>query len=781
LPTAYQPLAALALCCLTAAAVYAGDMCPAPPGHTPRYRNSAIPQDHLVHIETDGAEIGADGNAVLNGRVTVRQDERSVAADTVTYDRATGRIDVKGAVDFEDPRLRIKGDTGSYETTGGASFGNADFQVLDLNGRGYARTLAVRPEGQVSLDQVRYTTCPVGNQDWMLQASSLTIDTVRRVGVGHGVWMQFKGVPVVYVPYISFPIGDARKSGFLFPNLGNSGNNGLEIAAPYYFNLAPNYDLTLTPQYLSRDGVQLSEEFRYLTRTSHGQVDSTFLPDDARDDHDDRAYLHAKDITDLKPGFRLDVDVASVSDVNYFHDFAVGSEQTSVTFLERRADFLYADDAWRVKAQVQNFQTIDISLDAADRPYSRVPRVVAEGRFPIAGSPLLFSLDAEAVNFLRDAGPAGVRLDLSPQVSWPLRDAGYFFVPAAGWHFTQYDLHDAAPGLTETPTRELPFARLDTGLLFERDSGSEGQRTQTLEPRLVYSYVPYRPQNELPVFDTALPDLNLTELFRTNRYVGDDRIGDADQLSAGLTTRLFDHVTGQQYISATLGQTRYFAEPRVTLPCYLNVPCELPYVHPASDLIGQVDLTAYKNWSFDLEYQWNPYTSTTDKSEVGMQYRLDPSHVVNLAYRFQREYLGTLDPAVPSAVALPVPVLPASTSTPTLAIPGETTLLQLVDGSFAWPIGQRWNVVGRMEYSLKDRQTIEQVAGVEYKSCCWRIQVVQRRYVSSRAGGLNTLDTSIALQLQLIGLGSVGKPADAFLERSIRGYSAGPPPAPLSE
>ncbi len=246
----------------------------------------------------------------------------------------------------------------------------------------------------------------------MLQASSINLDTQGQEGVAHGVVMRFKDVPIFYTPYISFPLGDERKSGLLFPSFGHSGNNGFELEVPYYFNLAPNYDLTLTPGLLSSRGVQVAAQFRYLTAASHGRIDATFLPND-KIEHGDRSYLRYIDTTDFREGLRFDADIAAVSDSNYFLDFAVGSDQTSVTYLERRADVLYYDDAWRIRGQLQNFQTIDTSVTSADRPYSRVPRIQAQGLYPILNSNFEFALDGEAVNFLRDLGPTGVRLDLS--------------------------------------------------------------------------------------------------------------------------------------------------------------------------------------------------------------------------------------------------------------------------------------------------------------------------------------------------------------------------------
>ena len=793
---AFHVRAAILLFCLAAgAAVRAGDMCPAPPKYQMPLNSDISADDHRIHIDSDDAVLGADGHAVLNGRVKVRQDARSVTSDSVIYDSETGRVAVKGGVDFEDPKLRVNSITGSYDIDGAANFDQANFQLMDRNGHGYAKDIDVLPDGKIKLADVRYTSCPVGNQDWMLQASSISIDTALQEGVGRNVTMRFKDVPIFYTPYISFPVGDERKSGLLFPSFGHSGSNGFELEVPYYFNLAPNYDFTFTPGVLTARGVQLAGQFRYLTQESHGQVEGTFLPNDSQV-HSDRGYFHYTDITDLQTGLRVDADIASVSDSRYFEDLAVGSDQTSVTFLERRTDVLYYDDAWRIRGELQNFQTIDITLPDIDRPYSRVPRIQANALWPVGETNLELALDSEAVNFVRKVGTTGARVNIAPEIRWSSSGPGYFFEPAVGYDLTQYDLRNAAAGTSSTPTRTLPYARVDAGLVFERDAGSQGQRTQTLEPRIVYSYVPYRNQDSLPIFDTGLPDLNLTELFRTNRYVGEDRIGDANQVALAVTTRLFDHVSGAQYLSATIGQIRYFSVPRVGLPTDAGVdgsneilvtvpgvnPLALPgqallnsrgqiimnfpgqyvaglasqpfavtqpgqsQVFPASDLVADVALTAYKHFSLNFDYLWNPYTQETDKSEVSVQYRPDPTRVVNIGYRFQQNLLT------------------------------QQSILKQWDGSFAWPIADHWNTVGRWVYSLQDHQTIEQVAGFEYKSCCWKIQLVERRYlrVTNNTPGL---DTSIALQLELTGLSSVGKPANTFLEREIRGYSTRDPNA----
>ncbi len=774
MPKGYQRAASAAVfCLLAAAAVRAADVCPAPAKHKRSTTAMIIPSDdHRIRIESDGASLDiATGFSVLTGHVQLHQDQRTISADRVTYDEKTGKVTVAGSVDFEDPRLGIKSSDGAYDALGGGFFDQANFRIFDRSGRGYAKKMSVSPDGVVHMDTVRYTSCPVGNEDWMIQANNLKLDTDAEQGIAHGVVMRFKDVPIFYTPYLAFPLGDDRQSGLLFPSFGHSGNNGYQLDVPYYFNLAPNYDATLTPGYLSKRGVQLGGEFRFLTEGSHGQLEENFLPNDSIT-NSDRYFVHFTDITNIAPGLRFDTDVAGVSDSNYFSDFAVGADQTSVTFLQRSAEFLYYDDIWRVRAQGQNFQTIDTSIEAGDRPYSRVPRFEAYGLAPLIGG-LEFAVSSEATNFIREVGPTGVRADVSPELRWDLRTAGYFFEPIVGYHFTQYDLQNAESGDPSTPTRTLPWASLDTGLVFDREAGANGQRIVTLEPRLMYTWIPYRNQDELPIFDTGLPDFNMVELFRSNRYVGDDRIGDANQLAFGLTSRLFNESTGTQYLSATVGEIRYFTLPRVLLPNEITqtlpgqtlttlpgqtsqqqlilpgynlptlpgqtlstAPQEVAQAYHGSDIVTEISVQAYKNWSVNLDYQWNPYTSQTDKNEILVQYHPDPNKIINVGYRFQED------------------------------------ILKQYDVSFAWPIASHWNTVGRYVYSTQNHEVIEQLAGFEYKSCCWRIQVLQRRYLTNRTGGL---DTSVALQLELTGLSSVGKRSDAFLSREISGYSTRDP------
>ncbi len=678
-----------------------------------------------IEISSESAELGVNGDARLRGNVEVRQGEKRIKAEDVAYEAATGAFRAEGSVAYEDSLIRVRGESGSFDATGGARLGGAEFELPSRPARGAAREISVTRDGQVALDEVEYTTCPAGNEDWMLTARDIDLDLATRNGTGENVRLDFKGIPILYTPWISFPLGEERKSGFLFPDFGVSDRSGVELAAPYYFNLAPNYDLTLTPRVLSERGFQLDTEFRYLTHGSKGDVAGAYLPNDELRDRD-RSFLHWGHLGDFAHRWRVLVDAANASDSNYFEDFGLGSEGTSIVYLERDAELRYYGEHWDLLGELQNHQIIDQSISEDVRPYTRVPRLVARGVYEHGPLGLSYALDGEAVYFLRDEGVTGGRLDMEPSIGWPIDGPGYYVAPRAAYRYTQYELGSIPTGGDDGPSRSVPIGSLDAGMTFERPSGRRGHRLLTLEPRLLYLYVPFRDQAELPVFDTGLPDLNMVQLFRRNRYVGADRLSDSNQLSAGVSARLLDTESGRQYLSATLGQAWYFEAPRVTLPD------EPALVREYSNVVGELDLTAYHNWNVSLGLEWNPDETRSEKGEVSVQYRTAPDSVMNVGYRFRRG------------------------------------LIEQVDASFAWPVARRWNVYAGGVYSLRDETLIEEFAGLEYGSCCWKFRVVHRRYVSSRTG---ERDSSIAVQLELSGLSNVGVPADAFLEGAIRGYS----------
>ncbi|MFM1885774.1 MAG: hypothetical protein RL026_931 [Pseudomonadota bacterium] len=678
-----------------------------------------------ISVLSEAAQFAIAGDAQISGQVVLRQGDRQLAADSVHVDKARNGVDLDGSVEYRDPQLAVSGSRGRYEA-GAASIQDARFSLLRQAGRGSAATLSLDREGYLRLTQVEYTTCPPETPDWTLRAASVSIDSREQVGVARNARVEFKGVPILYLPYLSFPAGPARKSGFLFPQLGNSSRSGLQLSVPYYFNLAPNRDLTLEPTLYTQRGLSTRAELRYLTARSRGQIEGDYLPSD-RVLGRDRYRLRIADRTELPLGWRAALDAERVSDVNYFEDFAQGADGTSIAFLPRSLQLSYRDDHWRTGALLRQYQTIDQQLADVDRPYIEAPRLYASGWWPGSrdGS-LEYGFDGEVVQFLRNVGVQGWRADVAPRAELRFEGAGYSLRPAVSYRATAYELDRTAAGEDASLWRGMPVVSVDGGLTFERAAGRNGGRRITLEPRLMYLYVPYRDQSAFPVFDSGLPDLNFVELFRNNRYVGADRMGDANQLSMGLTTRLFSSRSGQRYLSATLGQIAYFETPRVRLP---DEPLR---TRSSSDLIAQVELKALDNWSLDLGVQYDRQLSRAEKTEIRAQYRPEGGRVVNLGYRFQRDRL------------------------------------EQADVSMAWPVNPRWSLYGRTLYSLRDKRSIEQFAGLQYSSCCWGLRAVARHYVSTRTG---ERDTGVFLQLELRGLSSVGTAADAFLERAIRGYS----------
>ena len=687
-------------------------------------RRAPVDASQPIEVSSDSGSVDVTGNAQVSGRVVLRQGDRSLSADDVRIQTAHS-VNVNGNVQYEDPELRVHGVAGHYDA-GEAQFTDAEFQMLQQPSRGRAGALKLEKNGVLELDDVFYTTCPPESTDWQINADSVRLDTAHQSGVARNARIRFKDVTLIYLPWISFPVGPARKSGFLFPSIGSSSRGGLQLSAPYYLNLAPNYDLMVEPTLYSRRGLDLFAEGRYLTASSKGSFDANVMPHDSEAGRS-RSRLRVEDVTELPADWRLHIAAENVSDAAYFEDFAQGADGTSIAFVPREMAFSYRNDTWRSGAVLRNFQTIDQGLAETDRPYTELPRLYATGTWKNAWRlPLEYGFDSEAVNFRRNTGVQGWRLDVMPRAQLRYEGAGYFLRPSLAFRATQYSLTDVATGGDATPGRSLPIASLDTGLLFEREAGTGGRRRVTLEPRLMYLYVPYQRQDNLPVFDAGSPDLNSVQLFRSNRYVGADRVGDANQLSTGITSRLFASDSGTRFLSATLGQTFYFTQPKVLLPN------EVVRGRQSSDLISQVELKAFENWSVDLGLQWNHQDNQAEKSEVRLQYSPEGSKVVNLGYRYQRDQL------------------------------------EQADFSAAWPVARNWNLYARMLYSLKDRTAIDQFAGVEYSSCCWGVRAVVRNYVRSRGG---ERDTGIFLQLELKGLSNVGTAANAFLERAIRGYS----------
>jgi LPS-assembly protein len=530
-------------------------------------------------------------------------------------------------------------------------------------------------------------------------------------------------------------IGDARKSGILTPEFGSSGRSGRALSVPYYWNIAPNYDATLTPRLLTDRGLQVLSEFRYMTKRNDGTLkfdylpdDDKFLPADPNETDIDRHLLDVEHKTEFTGGLRALIDYREVSDSGYFEDLGNSLSISSITHLNRSIQFDYYSRRWSILGRFQDYQTIDKTIPPGGpdpQPYRRLPQILVNGSWPNGLWGLRYGFDGELVNFDRDVGVTGWRLDAAPQVDLPIEKPGWFITPGVILEYTRYELENLEPGQTEDPTRTLPIASLDTGMILERTTASSRGRIQTLEPRLLYVHIPHREQSDLPVFDTIVPDLNLVQLYRKNRFLGIDRIADTDQLSIGVTSRILDVSTGREVVTATIGQALYLSTQGVTLPN------QSMSTSSSSDYIAEIRFLLYENLNFDLGYQWGTGNAGTTQSEARIQYRPQSNKILNLSYRFRKQSI------------------------------------EQGDISLSWPMSKNWNVVGRYNYSFRDKEALEQFVGIEYESCCWGLRLVTRRYIT----GDGTRDSSIGLQLVLKGMTSLGTKADRLLEHGILGYS----------
>jgi LPS-assembly protein len=580
----------------------------------------------------------------------------------------------------------------------------------------------------------------------------MVLDQDEGIGKGHDVTFRVHDVPVFWLPYATFPLDDRRESGFLFPTFGYSNRRGFDFTLPYYLNLAPNYDATLLPRLMTDRGFMLGGEFRYLTDSSNGIFNFEFLPNDqeVKDENvidgdtipEDRWWYKWTDVTGLNANWSASVNLNRVSDDRYFEDFGRGLYSSAISFLPSSAYLYGHGDWWNASIGADEYQITDPTIAEQYEPYHRLPRMTFTGEQAFLGD-LSWGVNSEFIAFSKNHAVEGQRFDAFPYLAYPIETAAYFFRPQIGYRYTAYSLdhlnYSTNPLVDEkNPERGVPIFSLDTGLIFERTlSIGDSAWTQTLEPRAYYLRVPYRNQSDLPIFDTQEIPFSFGELFRTNRFVGADRQMDANNLSLAVTTRLLEDATGDERLSASIGEIRYFDDQRVQVP---NVP---PTDFGGSTYAGELDLHLSDRWRVTLDQQWNPNTERTDLSSVTLQDRFGSGGIVNFSYRFRRDFLEQVD------VSALVPVTPA------------------------------WNIIGRWNYALNNPlalptdphgtagRTLERFIGVEHDTCCVAFRVLARHWVHDVQGDV---DNAVYFELEFKGVGSLGQKTDDFLRRAILGY-----------
>lgn len=693
-------------------------LCPAlPPPPTPQ-----LETDDLRSLYADEAYIDQQAASRFDGHVELQEKGTRVQADHLAWDHSNDDLTLDGNVRVQQNGVAIDSDAGQYSLqTEQGQFQNVRFLDQESRLRGETDRWVQTSATQAELGTARLTTCPPGNEAWLLSGERVTLNRDSGRGEARNVVLRFQDIPILYSPWVSFPIDDRRASGFLVPSIGSSDRNGLEITTPYYVNLAANADATYTPSLYSEQGLLHRGELRYLHQAGYGEAQLEYLDEDQQTG-EERYTAQLKHRSQLARAWRTDVLYNGASDGDYFNDFGNDLNVVNVTHLERRADLIYANDNTRARLRVQNYQTLDDNILSSDRPYQRLPQLLLSHQAVNGERGWQLDGRAEWVYFDRVDSVVGSRLDLKPSVGYRWAGPATYLEPRLAYRYTQYTTDDPSTGEAEY-SRGLPITSLDAGVFLERPLSDN--QWLSLEPRLYYLHVPFDDQSQLPVFDSSLAEFSFDQLFSDNRFLGADRQGDANQITTAATLRWLD--SGRERLSVSLGQIHYLDAQRVDLNGNGTTP------NDGSDLAAEIASPITQHWNWRNSLLWDPYREQTVRNSTQLQYRVDEQRVINLGHRLRE---NELEQAVASA---------------------------------AWPINKRWRLLGSWRYDLEQERDLELLTGLEYESCCWMLRAVTKRYVIDDGADYNN---AIYLQLVLKGLGGLGSNLGQSLENDINGFES---------
>jgi LPS-assembly protein len=702
-----------------------------------------------LFFEADQLQGHQDQETEAEGAVRIWRRGQSFYADWLRYDKPENEINARGNVRIEQDgdvlngsklRFNLENERGELDEP------NYEVVVQATHGHGVADKLLLEGEGEYRLLNGNYTTCSANDPDWVIRADDFEIDKQRQIGTAHNASIVFLGVPIFYTPYLSFSLDKQRKSGFLAPTAGSSGNSGFEFSEPYYWNIAPNYDATLTPRYMTKRGLQLSNEFRYLEPTYQGEFQYEILPNDRVDNDQNRYGIFLTHNQHWNNGWSGALDIEKVSDNTYFTDLSTQVTATSRTLLPRQGSLNHSGSwgdsgSWNFGALMQRWQTLQPDpLQPVGVPYDRAPQLTLSARqsFDL----LDFNLDSNFTDFTHPTLVNGRRSVAYPTLSLPLQTSFVYITPKIGMNFTHYDLDASTTQLAADQNRAVPIFSTESGLIFERNMSLFGEgTTQTIEPKLYYVYIPARNQDTLPNFDSGLQDLNFATLFTENQFSGYDRINDANQVTTAITSRFLEQ-NGVERLRIGLAQRYYFSTQEVTLPG------TLVRTSNASDLLALVSGTVASHLTTDFGWQYTTNLSQTQRLSIDTRYEPESGKVFNVGYRYvslaESDLLGLTN------------------------INGLPGVEKQVDISGQWPITKRWSLLGRWNYSLEGHTLLEGLAGFEYNNgCCWALRFVAHTFTTSTTTQVN----AVLIQLELNGVSQFGSNPVELLRRSIGGYS----------
>lgn len=714
----------------------------------------SVREDVPLFIEADRLQGRQDRDTEAEGNVWFRKRGQAVYTDWLRYDKPAGEFAAQGNVRMElgadvveGTRLRynLESDRGVMENprytlhkTPEPGGPGALFRETDA--RGNAERILFEGPGQYRAERGKYTSCGPGNDDWYLRAGDLRIDKERDVGVARDASIVFLGTPIFYSPYLSFSLHQERKSGFITPHYGSTNTGGVEVTIPYYWNIAPNRDATLSSRMMTRRGVLAQGEFRYLEPTYLGEARAEVLPDDNAKGGERRQAYFLRHNQTLPSGWFGTLNLLRVSDDTYFTDLSTQIAVTSQVLLPSdltlgRGGTWGGAGSYGLNALVQRWQTLQPDpLQPVTPPYDRLPQITFTASRPeVLRSD--FDVYGQYTTFDHPTLTTGTRVVAYPSLSVPLQTAYATVTPKLGVNLTRYLIEPNSAGFTDQ-SRTVPVFTTDSSVVFERPTTIGGAPfLQTLEPRLYYVYIPFRDQNAIPVFDSAEQDINFTSIYSENQFSGWDRINDANQLTLGVTSRFIGTDTGAERLRMGVAQRFYFETQQVTLP---GVAAR---TSTSSDLLAALSGAVAPHLRAEAGLQFNTDSSQTQKFNVGVRYQPAPGRVLNLTYR---ETINTL---------------------------------RQIDFSTQWPVGRGWTGLARWNYSQQDHRTLEGLLGVEYHADCWVLRVVAHRFATTTQQAA----TTFFVQLELNGMSRIGSnPMDA-LRRNIGGYARLDPRSPRTD
>jgi len=724
---------------------------------------------HQAPIFTEGASITArpDMDMVIQGNARLRRSGLSVRADRIEYDQAQDTLKAQGQVRIVREGNRFEGTSLTLQTdTFQGLFANPSYALNKAGGHGQAQEIEFVDANRTLIRQATYTTCtrrpgPSWLPDWVLKAASLTLDDEESSAQTDGMQLRFKDVPILALPSMSFPITGDRKSGFLSPTVVTDTLNGLAVSTPYYVNIAPNRDATVTTTAMSLRGVAVDTELRYLEDRYQGKSVLNLLPADALR-HQSRWGYSSQHNGSWDTGVNavgnlgVALNLNRVSDDNYWRDFPRAGLTLTQRLLPSTGALSWSRGDWSMAAQVQRWQALQDVSSPITPPYDRAPQIaLRHTQWDANGWDIATVADTTRFesNFSRIPGGAstilrnGQRSYVSSQISLPLQNNWGFVTPKLQVHATRYQLDNPMEDGNSAVNRILPTFSLDSGMVLERDSNLFGRALrQTLEPRAFYVRTPYANQSLLPLYDTGATDFNLSTIYSPNPYVGQDRIADSDMLTLGVTSRYLDANTGAELGKVGFAQRFRFADQRVTLPT------ESTLANGFSDFLIGAGVRWDDRWSLDSLVQLDAQTHQTTRTTVGARYSPTPYRVLNTAYRLTRNQSEQVD------VGWQWPLRDFTWGS------DDETGSSISPGQGLGP--GRWYSVGRMNFSLKDHKMVDSIFGFEFDAGCWLGRVVLERLQST----VSTATSRLYFQLDFVGFAGVGSSPLKTLRDNIPRY-----------